>query len=103
MDSTLAAVLALFSAGTGLTTVLVSVYRSRHEVHKSDVEALALALDNLRDDYERVDRLVTRLRLDVAAWERRFNRVCRQTGLNPGRFITQPLGEFKEDDGSGTD
>lgn len=91
MDSTLAVFLALFSACTGLATVLVSIYRSRHEVHKSDVEALTLALDGLREDYERLDLIVKMLRAEVAAWKRRFRRVCDMTGLDPDEQITQPL------------
>ena len=125
MDTaTSALLLAFISAVIGLGSLVKDVYKARSAIrkdtaetegtqslaHKTDVEALSLVLDSLREDYDRLDGIVTRQqvtitkqqttidRLDatVAAWKRRFERVCQQTNLNAGEFITRPLGNLSD-------
>ena len=112
MDGTTALLIALLSALTGLGGLLLSVYRAKSTIHKetvetqslarkTDVEALSLALHNLREDYERLDArdteqqtAIEELEQEVSTWKRRFDRVCKFVGIAPGRFITQPLGDI---------
>lgn len=121
MDTaTSALLLAFISAVIGLGGLVRDVCKTRSAIrkdnaetegtqslaHKTDVEALSLVLDSLREDYDRLDGIVTRQqviiskqqttidRLDatVAAWRRRFERACQQAHLNADEFITRPLG-----------
>ena len=103
MDPVVGAVAAIVGAITGLGALGVSVLTARSTVRKTEVEAVSLALRNLREDYERLDEMVEKLRIEVRAWKRRFERVCKQAGLDPDQFITHPMGtltlELPEDDG----
>jgi len=92
MDPVVGAVAAIVGVITGLGALGVSVLTARSTARKVEVEAVGLALGNLREDYERLDELVDKLRIEVGAWKRRFARVCKQAGFNPDEFITQPIG-----------
>jgi len=94
MDPTVAVVAGVVGAITGLGTLGISLLTAKSAARKTDVEAVGLALRNLREDYERLDEMVTKLRIEVQAWKRRFARVCKQAGLVPEEFITHPLGSM---------
>lgn len=95
MDPAVAAIAAIVGAITGLGTLAISMLTARSTARKTEVEAVSVALSSLRDDYERLDRMVNELQVEVAAWKRRFDRVCQQAGFDPDKFITRPMGNME--------
>jgi predicted nuclease with TOPRIM domain len=96
VDPTIAAVAAIIGAITGLGTLAISTLTAHSTARKVEVEAVSVALSSLREDYERLDKMVNKLQCEVSAWKRRFERVCAQAGLKPDTFITQPLGNRED-------
>jgi len=94
VDPAIAAAAAIIGAITGLGTLAISTLTARSTARKVEVEAVSVALSSLREDYERLDKMVNKLQVEVSAWKRRFDRVCKQAGLDPDGFITQPLGNM---------
>ena len=92
MDPSIAAAAAIVGAITGLGTLAISTLTARSTARKTEVEAVSIALSSLREDYERLDKMVNKLQLEVTAWKRRFERACQQAHLNADEFITRPLG-----------
>jgi len=101
VDPIVAIVAAIIGVITGLGGLLVSWQTARSTSRKAEVEALSMALDSLREDYTRLDKMVNKLQIEVAAWKRRFRRVCELAGIDPDNQITRPLGRRPAEDEAG--
>ena len=103
MDPSIAAAVAIIGAITGLGTLAISTLAARSTARKTEVEAVSVALSSLREDYERLDKMVNKLQLEVTAWKRRFARVCQQAHFDTTEFITRPLGNLSDGKPVGSD
>ena len=74
-----------------------SAFNVVFSARRSEVEALTMALKALREDYERLDGMVNGLQIEVESWRRRFDRVCKEMGIDGREFITRPLGNLGVD------
>ena len=88
----LAGLAAIIGAAGGIGGI--AAWRSsRHTAHKADIDALAVALKSLREDYERLDRenddlrkRLAELEKAVAEWRKRYADLAewvRKQGLDP--------------------
>jgi len=93
----MAVVAAIIGVITGLGGLLVSWQTARSTSRKVEVEALSMALDSLREDYARLDKMVNKLQIEAAAWKRRFRRVCQLFGVDPDEQITRPMGDLPDE------
>jgi len=96
MDNTVALVVAIVGAVTGLGGLATSWRTSRASAKRDDVEALRGIIDELREHVEAQAKQIGRLEVEVRAWRRRFERVCQQFGVRPEEQITGGLGALPE-------
>jgi len=103
MDNTVALIVAIVGVVTGLGGLVTAWRTARASARKDEVDVLRSIIEELRKHDEAQGKelvvqagQIARLEVEVRAWKRRFERVCRQFGVSPDAQITGGLGVLRE-------